>query len=126
MENNLRWCATLDTTTRKIALPNKQPLLLTDTVGFIRNLPHQLVEAFKATLEDATLLRFSDPFYSTASQPEVMDFYNTTIKVLKELAAETRQMLVVFNKIDKSRGRTCASRFAPPLSGCRFRVDPDR
>ena len=45
--------ATLDTTTRKIDLPDGQPLLLTDTVGFVRNLPHRLVEAFKATLEEA-------------------------------------------------------------------------
>jgi len=55
IENKL--FATLDTTTRKIALPNKQPLLLTDTVGFVRKLPHQLVEAFNATLEEAA---FSD------------------------------------------------------------------
>ncbi len=54
VENKL--FATLDTTTRKIALPNKQPLLLTDTVGFVRNLPHQLVEAFNATLEEAVAL----------------------------------------------------------------------
>ena len=47
--------ATLDTTTRKIELPHGQPLLLTDTVGFIRNLPHRLVEAFKSTLEEAVL-----------------------------------------------------------------------
>ena len=50
--------ATLDTTTRKIELPHGQPLLLTDTVGFIRNLPHRLVEAFKSTLEEAVLADF--------------------------------------------------------------------
>jgi GTP-binding protein HflX len=98
IENKL--FATLDTTTRKIALPNKQPLLLTDTVGFIRNLPHQLVEAFKATLEEATLSDFLIHVLD-ASQPEVMEFYNTTMKVLTDLGADTRQMLVVFNKIDK-------------------------
>src|SRR3954449_3370826 len=92
--------ATLDTTTRKIALPNKQPLLLTDTVGFVRNLPHQLVEAFNATLEEAV---FSDFLIHVldASQREVMEFYNTTMKVLTDLGADTRQMLVVFNKIDR-------------------------
>ncbi|MCU0750549.1 MAG: GTPase HflX, partial [Akkermansiaceae bacterium] len=47
--------ATLDTTTRRIDLPDGQPLLITDTVGFVRNLPHRLVEAFKATLEEAVL-----------------------------------------------------------------------
>jgi GTP-binding protein HflX len=98
IENKL--FATLDTTTRKIALPNKQPLLLTDTVGFIRNLPHQLVEAFKATLEEATLSDFLIHVLD-ASQHEVMEFYNTTMKVLTDLGADTRQMLVVFNKIDK-------------------------
>jgi len=92
--------ATLDTTTRKVALPSRQPLLLTDTVGFVRNLPHRLVEAFKATLEEAAeadfLLHLLD-----ASAPEVMEFYTTTMKVLGELGATKRPMLVAFNKIDK-------------------------
>ncbi len=92
--------ATLDTTTRKIALPNKQPLLLTDTVGFVRNLPHQLVEAFNATLEEAALSDFLIHVLD-ASQSEVMEFYNTTMRVLGDLEADTRQMLVVFNKVDK-------------------------
>ena len=92
--------ATLDTTTRKIALPNKQPLLLTDTVGFVRKLPHQLVEAFNATLEEAALSDFLIHVLD-ASQPEVMEFYNTTMKVLTDLGANTKQVLVVFNKVDK-------------------------
>ncbi len=92
--------ATLDTTTRKIALPNKQPLLLTDTVGFVRNLPHQLIEAFNATLEEAALSDFLIHVLD-ASQPEVMEFYNTTMRVLADLGADTKQMLVVFNKVDK-------------------------
>ena len=92
--------ATLDTTTRKIALPNKQPLLLTDTVGFVRKLPHELIESFNATLEEAA---FSDFLIHVldASQPNVMEFYNTTMRVLTELGADTTQMLVVFNKVDK-------------------------
>jgi GTP-binding protein HflX len=98
VENKL--FATLDTTTRKIALPNKQPLLLTDTVGFVRKLPHQLVEAFQATLEEAALSDFLIHVLD-ASQPEVMEFYNTTMRVLHDLGADTRQMLVVLNKIDK-------------------------
>src|SRR3954453_18173805 len=92
--------ATLDTTTRKIALPNKQPLLLTDTVGFVRNLPHQLVEAFNATLEEAALSDFLIHVLD-ASQDEVMEFYNTTMRVLSDLGADTKQMLIVFNKVDK-------------------------
>jgi GTP-binding protein HflX len=98
VENKL--FATLDTTTRKIALPNNQPLLLTDTVGFVRRLPHQLVEAFNATLEEAAMSDFLIHVLD-ASAPQVMEFYNTTMRVLGELEADTKQMLVVFNKIDK-------------------------
>lgn len=101
VENKL--FATLDTTTRKIALPNKQPLLLTDTVGFVRKLPHQLVESFKATLEEAALSDFLIHVLD-ASQRNVMEFYNTTMRVLEELGADTKQMLVVFNKVDKVTG----------------------
>ena len=92
--------ATLDTTTRKIALPNKQPLLLTDTVGFVRKLPHRLVEAFNATLEEAALADFLIHLLD-ASQPEVVEFFNTTMKVLAELGGDARPMIVAFNKIDK-------------------------
>jgi GTP-binding protein HflX len=98
VENKL--FATLDTTTRKIALPNKQPLLLTDTVGFIRKLPHELVESFNATLEEAALSDFLVHVLD-ASHPRVMEFYNTTMKVLEDLGADTKQMLVVFNKMDR-------------------------
>jgi GTP-binding protein HflX len=92
--------ATLDTTTRKIALPNKQPLLLTDTVGFVRKLPHRLVEAFRATLEEAVMADFLVHLLD-ASQPQVMEFYNTTVKVLAELGADEKRTIVAFNKIDK-------------------------
>lgn len=98
VENKL--FATLDTTTRKIALPNKQPLLLTDTVGFIRKLPHELVESFNATLEEAALSDFLIHVLD-ASHPRVMEFHNTTMQVLKDLGADTKQTLVVFNKMDK-------------------------
>lgn len=98
VENKL--FATLDTTTRKIALPNKQPLLLTDTVGFIRKLPHELVESFNATLEEAALSDFLIHVLD-ASHPRVMEFHDTTMQVLKDLGADTKQTLVVFNKMDK-------------------------
>lgn len=98
VENKL--FATLDTTTRKIELPSRQPLLLTDTVGFVRKLPHQLVESFNATLEEAALSDFLIHVLD-ASQPNVMEFYNTTMRVLSDLGADTKQMLVVFNKVDK-------------------------
>jgi GTP-binding protein HflX len=92
--------ATLDTTTRRIALPNHQPLLLTDTVGFVRKLPHGLVEAFNATLEEAAMSEFLIHVLD-ASQPEVMEFHDTTLKVLAELGADTLPTLTVFNKTDK-------------------------
>ncbi len=92
--------ATLDTTTRKVALPNHQPLLLTDTVGFVRRLPHRLVEAFRATLEEAAVADFLIHLLD-ASQPEVIEFFNTTMAVLGDLGADKRPMLVAFNKIDK-------------------------
>lgn len=91
--------ATLDTTTRAIEMPDGQPLLLTDTVGFVRNLPHRLVEAFKATLEEAVLADFIIHVLD-ASSPEVLKFYNTTMEVLEELGAGDKPMIVVLNKID--------------------------
>ena len=103
VENKL--FATLDTTTRKIALPNKQPLLLTDTVGFIRKLPHGLIESFNATLEEAALSDFLIHVLD-ASHPRVMEFYETTKNVLEELGADTSQALIVFNKMDRVNDET--------------------
>ncbi len=91
--------ATLDPTTRKIELPDGQPLLLTDTVGFVRNLPHRLIEAFKATLEEAVLADFLVHVLD-ASAENVADFYQTTIDVLSELGAGDKKTLLAFNKID--------------------------
>ncbi len=91
--------ATLDTTTRAIELPDGQPLLLTDTVGFVRNLPHRLVEAFKATLEEAVLADFIIHVLD-ASSPEVEKFYKTTMEVLAELGAGDKPVITVLNKID--------------------------
>jgi len=91
--------ATLDTTTRSVELPDGQSLLLTDTVGFVRNLPHRLVEAFKATLEESVLADFIIHVLD-ASSPEVGKFFNTTMEVLAELGAEDKPMIVVLNKTD--------------------------
>lgn len=91
--------ATLDPTTRKIELPDGQSLLLTDTVGFVRNLPHRLVEAFKATLEEAVLADFLVHVLDSSAE-NVADFYQTTIDVLNELGADDKKTLLVFNKID--------------------------
>jgi GTP-binding protein HflX len=91
--------ATLDTTTRRIELPDGQPLLLTDTVGFVRNLPHRLVEAFKATLEEAVLADFLVHVLD-ASDPEVERLAQTTHEVLAELGADDKRMIVFLNKVD--------------------------
>lgn len=91
--------ATLDTTTRKITLPNGRPLLLTDTVGFVRNLPHRLVDAFKATLEEAVLADFLIHVLDVTA-PQVEAFHATTLEVLKELGADQKRMITVFNKTD--------------------------
>lgn len=91
--------ATLDTTSRKIELPDGQPLVLTDTVGFIRNLPHRLVEAFKSTLEEAVLADFLIQVVD-ASDREALRHYETTCEVLAELGAADKPMIVLWNKTD--------------------------
>ncbi len=91
--------ATLDTTTRKFALPNRQEILLIDTVGFIRKIPHMLIAAFKSTLEEAVytdiLLHLVD-----VSHPEAELQAEATMHVLKELNALGRPVITVLNKID--------------------------
>src|SRR5450432_1782747 len=94
-----RLFATLDPTTRSLTLPNKQRLLLTDTVGFLRKLPHTLIESFKATLEGVSqadlLIHVVD-----LSHPRVDEHIEAVNNVTKELGAFGKQTLVVFNKID--------------------------
>ncbi len=91
--------ATLDTTSRKVELPDGQPLIMTDTVGFIRNLPHRLIEAFKSTLEEARLADFLIQVVD-ASDCDALEHYNTTCEVLDELGAGDNPMVVVWNKTD--------------------------
>ncbi len=91
--------ATLDPTTRRIELESGQDLLLSDTVGFVRNLPHRLVESFKATLEEAIIADFLIHVLD-ASSPEIVDHYHTTRKVLAELGADEKRVVVVLNKTD--------------------------
>jgi GTPase len=91
--------ATLDPTTRQLILPGNQKLLLTDTVGFVRRLPHGLVEAFKATLEEAVVADFIIHVLDVTA-PAVEDHLTTTLQVLGELGAEDRPRIMVFNKTD--------------------------
>ena len=92
--------ATLDPTTPQLALPNKQKILLTDTVGFIRKLPHTLIEAFKATLEE---VREADLLIHVVdiSHPQFADQMAAVETVVRELDAHGKQMLTVFNKVDR-------------------------
>ena len=101
--------ATLDPTTRRLVLPDKQELLLTDTVGFVRKLPHTLVEAFKSTLEEAVIADFL-LLVLDISSPHVESHWETTLSVLSELDAADKRMLVVFNKCDSAErsGGSCA------------------
>ncbi len=92
--------ATLDPMTRQVALPGRQTVLLTDTVGFVRKLPHDLVEAFKSTLEEAVLADFLILVLDVSS-PDIDEHWDTTLGVLRELGADTGRVIVVFNKIDR-------------------------
>ncbi len=92
--------ATLDPTTRRLRLPTNQNVLLSDTVGFIRKLPHDLVEAFKATLEEVVeadlLLHVVD-----VSHPQATEQIQAVNAVLVEIGAADKPTLMVFNKVDR-------------------------
>jgi GTP-binding protein HflX len=92
--------ATLDPTTRRVRLPEGTEVLFTDTVGFIRKLPHDLVEAFKSTLEE-TLLADILIHVVDGSSAEAAAQYRATMEVLEELDAADRQSIVVLNKVDQ-------------------------
>jgi len=116
--------ATLDTRTRRWQLPNWGPVLLSDTVGFIRDLPHRLIASFKATLEEARqadlLLHVAD-----ASNPAVCDQIGAVYKVLQEIGIQEKDTLLVLNKIDQlaspSHGNAVLNRYpsAIPISAKR-------
>jgi len=91
--------ATLDPTSRRCPLPSGQPLIITDTVGFVRNLPHRLVNAFKATLEEAVVSNFLIHVLDVNS-PEIEAHAETTLSVLHGLGADEKKIITVFNKID--------------------------
>src|SRR5881398_2804262 len=108
--------ATLDPTTRSFTLPNKQRVLLTDTVGFLRKLPHTLIESFKATLEEVTeadlLLHVVD-----ISHPHAVDQINSVNAVLDEIGARGKPTLMVFNKIDNLPNRELAEAYTKRFPG---------
>ena len=94
--------ATLDPTTRQLLLRGNQKLLVTDTVGFIRRLPHGLVEAFKATLEETIVADFLIHVLDVTN-PDFEKHHATTLSVLNELGAVDKTIVTVFNKIDAAQ-----------------------
>jgi GTP-binding protein HflX len=108
--------ATLDPTTRSFVLPNKQRVLLTDTVGFLRKLPHTLIESFKATLEEVSeadlLIHIVD-----LSHPRADEQMEAVDRVTKELDAYGKQTLIVFNKIDNLANREVVDSHLKRFSG---------
>src|SRR5690242_4147199 len=108
--------ATLDPTTRSFVLPNKQRVLLTDTVGFLRKLPHTLIESFKATLEEVSeadlLIHIAD-----LSHPRADEQMQAVDRVIKELDAYGKQTLIVFNKIDNIPNREVVDSYIKRFSG---------
>ncbi len=94
-----RLFATLDPTMRRVALPNRSAMILADTVGFIRHLPHGLVAAFRSTLEE---VRFADLLLHVvdAGHPEQREYQEHVERVLAEIGADSVPRLTVMNKID--------------------------
>lgn len=104
--------ATLDPTTRKYVLPCGESVLLTDTVGFIRKLPHHLVSAFRSTLDE---VRFADilMIVADASDPEFREQLDVTENLLEELGATGKPTIYVFNKCDRGVAETADIGRAP-------------
>ena len=98
LEENMLF-ATLDPTTRLLELPGKQQILLTDTVGFIRKLPHHLVEAFKSTLEEA---KYADYILHVvdASNSKADKQMHIVYETLRSLGVENKKIITLFNKQD--------------------------
>ena len=92
--------ATLDPTTRVLELPGRQEILLTDTVGFIRKLPHHLIEAFKSTLEEA---KYADVILHVVdtSSPQMDSQMYTVYETLSNLGVKDKAIITAFNKQDK-------------------------
>ncbi|MDI6704285.1 MAG: GTPase HflX [bacterium] len=104
-----RLFSTLDPLTRRLTLPNNQCLLLIDTVGFIKNLPHHLITSFSATLEE---VRSSDILLHVVdiSSEKVYEEIDSVYEVLDGLKANTKYMITILNKIDKLRNKAIINR----------------
>lgn len=111
--------ATLDPTTRRLRLPTNQNILLSDTVGFIKKLPHDLVEAFKATLEEVVeadlLLHVVDVSHEYAA-----DQIKAVDQVLKEIGADEKPTIMVFNKLDQIEDPEHIAQWRESYPHCKF------
>lgn len=109
--------ATLDTTTRRMALSNGQEILVVDTVGFIRRLPHSLIAAFRSTLEESVhadvIIHVID-----SSHPMALEQAQTTLEVLKELSVGDTPIIHVLNKIDKPESLSGVEKLRLTYSRC--------
>lgn len=111
--------ATLDPTTRALMLPGGEKILLTDTVGFIRKLPHHLIEAFKSTLEEA---KYSDVILHVVdcSNPQMDMQMHVVYETLRQLEIKGKEIVTVFNKIDRAgadpTGRDTAADYRVKIS----------
>jgi GTP-binding protein HflX len=97
--------STLDPLSKSLKLPNGENIVISDTVGFLHNLPHHLIEAFKATLEEVIeadlLIHVLD-----ASHPKVYEHNKSVLEVLEELGAQSKPMVTALNKIDQMNDRS--------------------
>lgn len=111
--------ATLDPTTRKMELPGNKTVLLSDTVGFINKIPHHLIAAFRATLEEVkeadVLIHVVD-----LSHPAMENQMNSVIYLLSELGIAQKPIVTVFNKIDRPIEETIVNRLKRQIPGCIF------
>ena len=106
--------ATLDSTTRKLTLPCGETVLLTDTVGFIRKLPHHLIKAFKSTLDE---VKYSDILLvvSDICDPELDEHLSVTENIISELGAADKPIIYVYNKCDALCGEAFGSIKSPSV-----------
>lgn len=98
--------ATLDPTTRALIIPDGEKVLLTDTVGFIRKLPHHLIEAFKSTLQEA---KFADIIIHVvdSSNPDMDKHIKTVYEILESLEVGDKPIITLYNKSDLVQGSIC-------------------
>ena len=119
--------ATLDPRTRRLTLPNNQDIVLTDTVGFIKKLPHTLVDGFRATLEEVT---YADILIHVVdvNHPHMQQRIDAVYEVLSELGAADKPIISVYNKIDLLSNKSIVERLAqddPNSIACSIKDEPN-